>query len=136
MQVLIMGCGRVGAIIATSMAAEGHKVCIIDPNPDNFRRLPTDLLDNAQIVPVIGDGIAEHHLRKAQIEKADVFVAVSGPDTQNALAAQIAQHIFGVPKVVCRINDPGRQEMYTQLGLTVVSPTNHISEMVLEAVRQ
>ena len=136
MQVLIMGCGRIGAIIASSIAAEGHKVCIIDSNPDSFRRLPANLLDDGRIVPVIGKGVLEHHLRSAQIEKADVFVSVSRHDTQNALAAQIAQHVFQVPKVVCLINDPGRHEMYRQLGLTVISPTNHISDMVLEAVHQ
>ncbi len=136
MQVLVMGCGRVGAIIASSLAAEGHRVYILDTDSDRFRRLPADMVESGQIVPVIGDGVQEHHLRRAEIEKADVFVAVSARDTQNALAAQMAKHIFQVPKVVCHINDPGRQEMYTKLGLTVVSPTKHISDMVLEALRQ
>ncbi len=136
MQALIMGCGRVGAIISSALAREGHTVHILDPNPENFRRLPSDLVDQGLIVPVIGDALLEHHLRKAEIEKADIFVALSPRDTQNAFVSQIAKHIFQVSKVICLLNDPGRQEMYSQLGLTVVSPTNFISEMMLETIHR
>ena len=129
-----MGCGRVGSIVASKMAEEGHKVYILDVNPDNFRRLPSGLVDEKRINPVVGDGTLEDHLRKAQIEEADVFIAVSSLDTRNAQAAQIAKHIFNIPKVVARINDPVRQEMYNQLGLVAVSPTKLISDMIVDAV--
>ena len=136
MIVVVMGCGRVGAMVSTSLAEQGDTVHVLDIDPEKFRRLPAELVEKGQIIRVLGDGVQERNLRRARIERATVFVAVSNKDTRNAFASQIAKHIFEVPRVVCRLTDPERQEMYTQLGLTVVSPTEIVSEMLLEAVRE
>ncbi len=132
MKVLVMGCGRAGANVGLTLFREGHEVTIMDPNPQSFLRIPAEF---RQRISVQGDGTLEADLRRAGIEGVDVFVALSARDTRNALAAQMAKHTFGIKKVVCRINDPVRQEMYQELGLEVVSPTKLISEMILHAVR-
>ncbi|MBI2871594.1 MAG: TrkA family potassium uptake protein [Chloroflexi bacterium] len=132
MKVLIMGCGRVGAMVATQLAEEGHEVTIMDPNPESFRRLP----QNTGVVALAGDGTDHEVLRRAGIESMDVFVAVSNRDTLNALAAQIARFTFHTPRVVCRLNDPTRQEIYQELGLEAVSPTQLVSQMILDAIHR
>lgn len=130
MNVVIMGCGRVGARLATMMDAEGHKVTILDIEPYSFRRLPA----NFSGIALVGNGIDEDSLRKAEIEKADVFVAVTQGDNRNVMAAQIAKHIFNVPKVVCRIYDPIREEMYQTLGIKTISPTKVGAELLKEVI--
>ena len=132
MNAVIMGCGRVGARLATLLDAEGHKVTIMDVEPYSFRRLPSSFGGRA----IIGDGTDEDALRKAGIEKADVFVSVTQGDNRNVMAAQIAKHIFSVPKVVCRIYDPIREEMYHDLGLETISPTIVGAKLLKEAIER
>ncbi len=119
MNVVIMGCGRVGAQLAAMLDEGGHKVTIMDREPYSFRRLPANFQGEA----LVGDGTDEDCLRKAGIEEADAFVAVTQGDNRNVMAAQIAKHVFDVPKVVCRIYDPLREELYHTLGLETISPT-------------
>ena len=125
-----MGCGRVGAMIATSLWEEGHKVVVLDANSESLRRLPEELQQEA----IVGDGTLEEHLRKGGIENADAFVAVSTGDTANILAAQMAKHVFQVTKVICRIDDTARYEIYTEMGLKAVSSTRMISDLISQAV--
>jgi len=136
MQVLVIGCGRVGAMVASEMAESGNKVFILDTDADRFQRLSADLIEGERIVPIVGDGTIEEDLQKAEIEEADVCVAVSARETTNLLVAQIAKFIFKVPKVVCRVNDPLKQDMYTELGVVALSPTKLISGMILDAIHQ
>ncbi len=119
MKVIIMGCGRVGAQIAALLDRDGHKVTVLDVEQYSFRRLPENFGGTA----LVGDGTDEDALKKAGIEDADVFVSVTQGDNRNVMAAQIAKHIFNVPKVVCRIYDPLREQMYSVLGLETMSPT-------------
>ena len=133
MKFLIMGCGRIGATVAISLWEEGHQVTVLDIDPDNFFRLPSEMRDE-QGVTLMGDGTISEDVIRAGIQGADVFVAVDLRDSRNALAAQKAKHIFHVPRVVCRIGDPSRQKMYQELGLVAVSPTDATSQMILSAV--
>ncbi|MBI2304781.1 MAG: TrkA family potassium uptake protein [Chloroflexi bacterium] len=128
MRVVIMGCGRVGSRLAMLLDQEGHQVTVIDINSDSFRRLGRDFKGQA----MVGNGIDQDVLRKAGIEEADAFVVVTQGDNRNVMAAQIAKHIFHVPKVVVRIYDPIREEMYHQLGLDTYSPT----KVAAESLRQ
>ncbi len=130
MKVIILGCGRVGARLALQMDQAGHEVTIIDRNQDAFTRLGPDYGGEM----ILGTGIDEEVLRKAGIEHADAFVAVSNGDNTNAMAAQIAQQIFKVPKVVARLYDPVRDETYRTLGLETVSPTNIGVERIKEMI--
>jgi len=128
MKVVIMGCGRVGAQLATLLDKEGHQVTALDTNSYSFRRLPPDFNGTA----LIGNGLDEEALKKAGIEEADAFVAVTQGDNRNVMASQIAKHIFNVPKVVCRIYDPLRRDMYSTLGLEAISPTTIFAQMLKE----
>ncbi len=132
MNIVIMGCGRVGARLASMMDSEGHKVVIIDIEPYAFRRLPSDFNGTA----MVGNGIDVDVLRRAGIEQADAFAAVTQGDNRNVMAAQIAKHIFNVPKVVCRIYDPLREEIYRTLGLETISPTNVGAMLMKEAIEK
>jgi len=132
MRVLIMGCGRVGAALATMLDKDGHRVTILDLNPNQFRRLPPDFGGTS----VVGNGIDQDTLRRAGIESVDAFATVTQGDNRNLMAAQIAKHIFNVPKVVCRIYDPIREETYRSLGLETVSPTIVMSNLLKEVLER
>ena len=128
MKVVIMGCGRVGAQLAGLLDADGHTVTILDTDAYSFRRLPPKFGGTA----LIGNGINEEVLKRAGIEEADAFVAVTQGDNRNVMATQIAKHIFNVPKVICRIYDPLRQELYSTLGLETFSPTTIFAQILKE----
>jgi trk system potassium uptake protein len=119
MKICIMGCGRTGAKLATMLDAEGHEITILDTDEYSFRRLPADFKGTA----LVGDGTNDDTLKKAGIEKTEAFVAVTQGDNRNILAAQIAKHVFKVPKVLLRIYDPLRRELYNNLGMEAFSPT-------------
>ena len=130
MRVVIMGCGRVGARIASILDHNGHDVVVIDTDPLAFRRLAADFKGQT----IIGAGIDEDVLRSAGIEEASAFVAVTNGDNRNIMAAQVARLVFNVPEVVCRIYDPVREDTYRRLGLTTVCPTTAVSALILDHV--
>ena len=131
MKVVIMGCGRVGAWLARLLDVDGHSVTVLDTDPYSFRRLSFPrLLPDFKGTALVGNGIDEEALTWAGIEEADAFVAVTQGDNRNIMAAQIAKHVFNVPKVMCRIYDPLRQELYSTLGLEAISPTTVFAEML------
>jgi trk system potassium uptake protein TrkA len=130
MKAVIMGCGRVGARVASLLDHTGNDVTVIDIDSRAFLRLPTTFGGDT----IIGTGIDEDVLRRAGIEDADAFIAVSNGDNRNIMAAQVARLIFDVPEVVCRIYDPVREDTYRRLGLTTVCPTTTISAMILDSV--
>lgn len=131
MKVVILGCGRVGSTLARSLDAEGHHVTVIDRNQQQFQRLGADFGG----ATVRGTGIDEDVLRRAGIEEADVFVAVTNGDNTSIMASQIVQEIFEVPHVVTRIYDPVREQLYRSLGLDTVCPTTLIAGLVHEKLR-
>jgi len=128
MKVVIMGCGRVGAQLAGLLDSDGHSVTILDTDAYSFRRLPPTFSGTA----LLGNGLNEEALKKAGIEEADAFVAVTQGDNRNVMASQIAKHIFNVPRVICRIYDPLRQELYSTLGLEAFSPTTIFAQILRE----
>ena len=130
MKVIIMGCGRVGAQVAGLLDADGHDVTVLDTDAYSFRRLSPTFGGTA----LIGNGIDEAMLKRAGIEEANVFVALTQGDNRNVMAAQIAKHIFNVPRVICRIYDPLRQELYDTLGIEAFSPTTIFAQLVREKV--
>lgn len=129
MKIVIMGCGRVGAQLANSLDAEGHDVTILDIDAYSFDRF---LSSEFRGTSLLGSGMDEEILRKAEIEKADAFIAVAHGDNRNVMACQMAKHIFHVPKVICRIYDPQRRDMYIPLGIDAVSPTTLVAQMLRE----
>ncbi|HCP60085.1 MAG TPA: TrkA family potassium uptake protein [Dehalococcoidia bacterium] len=132
MKVIIMGCGRVGARLAGLLDIEGHQVTILDTNSYSFRRLPPEFNGTA----LLGNGTDEEALRKAGIEEADAFIAVTQGDNRNVMAAQIAMHIFNVPRVISRIYDPLRRQLYNSLGIEAISPTIIFAQMIKERLEK
>ena len=119
MKVVIMGCGRVGAMLASFLDKDGHDVTVLDTQPSAFRRLPADFGGKRQV----GNGIDQDILARIGVAEADAFVAVTQGDNRNVMATQMAKHLFGVPRTLCRIYDPIREEIYRGLGLETISPT-------------
>lgn len=139
MKILIVGCGRVGSSVAQEMSEAGHEVTVIDWSQEALNKAAARgiLGDKFRGTAVVGDGTDEDLLRRVGIEDADAFVAVTDGDNRNIMAAQIAQYIFNVPKVVCRIYDPIRDDVYSDLGLQTLCPTKvgsaRIKQMLQEA---
>lgn len=119
MYVIIMGCGRVGARLANLLVDAGHDVLVMDVSPGAFERLGRQFPG----ATMVGNGIDSDDLVKAGIERADAFAAVTQGDNRNIMAAQLAKHVYKVPRVVTRIYDPIRQDTFKALGLDAVSPT-------------
>jgi trk system potassium uptake protein TrkA len=132
MKVVIMGCGRVGARLAGLLDIEGHSVTILDINAYSFRRLSPEFGGTA----LVGNGVEEESLQKAGIEEADAFIALTQGDNRNVMAAQIAKHVFNVPKVLCRIYDPLRRELFNSLGIEAFSPTTIFAQMLKEKLEK
>ena len=128
MKVVIMGCGRVGALLAALLDADGHSVTILDTDTYSFRRLPSSFKGTA----LVGSGTNEETLKRAGIQEADVFVALTQGDNRNVMATQTAKHIFNVPRAICRIYDPLRGEMYNTLGIETFSPTTIFAQLLWE----
>ncbi len=130
MRFLIMGCGRVGSGLARSLTDEGHDVTIIDVRQEAFQRLPTRFRGSA----IIGDGLDSAALRRAGVENADIFVSVTQGDNRNLMAAQVAKQIFGVPRVIARVYDDSRAEIFRELGLETLSAPKFVTGLMKEMI--
>ena len=119
MKYIIVGCGRVGSNLAKLLVAEKHDVTVVDENPSSFKRLGNRFGGRVEV----GTGIDYDVLKRAGCENADGFVAVTDGDNRNIMAALIAQRLFHIKKIVCRIYDPPRGQMYRELGIETVCPT-------------
>ncbi len=128
MRVIVMGCGRVGEQVSRLMAAEGHEVVVIDRDPNTLARLGADFKGRK----VRGVGFDRNVMIEAGIEQADAFAATSTSDNANIVAARIARQIFRVPRVVARLYDPRRAEIYRRLGLLTISSTTWGAERIRE----
>jgi trk system potassium uptake protein TrkA len=120
MNVLIVGCGREGSELARSISLQGHSVTIVDVNPANFDRLGPEFRGRT----VQGYSIDRGTLERAGIEQADAFAATTQSDNENIIAARIARDVFGVKRVVARVYNPGRREVYERLGLQSITSTS------------
>ncbi len=119
MKIIIMGCGRVGEQVSRLMAQEGHAVSVIDYDAAALARLGPDFKGQK----IKGIGFDRNVLIQAGIEHAEAFAAASSSDNVNIVAARIARNVFHVPKVVARLYDPRRAEIYRRLGLVTISST-------------
>ena len=136
MKVIIIGCGRLGAWLARLLDADGHQVTVLDTDAYAFRRLSFPGIENEfKGTALVGNGVDQEILKKAGIEEMDVFFALTQGDNLNIMASQIAKYIFKVPRVICRIYDPLRQELYTSLGVEAISPTAIFAGMLRDKLK-
>jgi trk system potassium uptake protein TrkA len=128
--VVIMGCGRVGSSLAASLERQGHGVAVIDRDAKAFRRLNSDFRGDQ----VVGIGFHRDVLRRAGAEHAEAFAAVSNGDNSNIIAARVARETFGIERVVARIYDERRAEVYERLGIPTVATVPWTANRLLKSV--
>ena len=127
-RVIIMGCGRVGTLLTQELAKQGHDVTVIDKNPSAFSRLPPGF----DARTLVGLGFDREVLEDAGIKEADAFLAVSSGDNSNIVSARVARETYHVPKVIARIYDPTRADIYERLNIPTVSTTRWgVKQMIL-----
>lgn len=132
MDVLIMGCGRLGAELAVTLEEDGHQVTVLDVDKFAFDHLPPSFKGRK----VLGDGTDQDTLRRAGADKADAFIAATRGDNRNALAAQIAKHVFQIRRVGSVIFDPIREEVYHGFGLRTINPTKIEAKLLRESIER
>jgi trk system potassium uptake protein TrkA len=130
LKIIIMGCGRVGSQVSWLLLSQGHEVTVIDHDTNALAKLGSDFKGKV----VRGLGFDRNALLEADIEQAEGFVAASSSDNANIVAARIARNIFHVPRVVARLYDPLRAEVYQRLGLTTISTTGWGAERIVEVI--
>ena len=119
MKIVIVGCGRVGAVLAETLDHDGHEVVILDLVTRAFDRLPDDFRGAA----IRGDGTDEGTLRRAGAAGADVLLALTEGDNRNVMAAQVAIESLGIGKAMAKVNDPVRAAAYAELGIATICRT-------------
>ncbi len=130
MHVVVVGCGRVGSGLATTLESQGHSVAIIDRKPQAFRRLPPDFAGRS----IVGVGFDRTCLQEAGIETAGALAAVTNGDNSNILVARTGREYFGVERVVARIYDQRRAAIYERLGISTVATVGWAIERVLRRI--
>jgi trk system potassium uptake protein TrkA len=132
MRIIVIGCGRVGARVAAELDQRGEKVTVIDISARAFSRLPQSFGGET----VRGNGTDEDVMRGAGAEQADLVMTLTEGDNRNALAAQLAKHTFGAPRVIAKINDPLRGEAYRALGLETICRTVILGDALVTAATE
>jgi len=130
MRYVIVGCGRVGSALAKLLDSDGHEVIVVDENPAAFKRLGSKFKGHE----VVGTGIDYDVLKRAGAASADGFVAVTNGDNRNIMAALIAQRMFKIKRIVARIYDPPRGQMYRELGVQTVCPTTVGAKLIRDVL--
>lgn len=132
MRVIIVGCGRVGARTAAELDERGDHVTLIDIEQRAFSRLPSSFGG----VTVRGSGTDEDILRGAGAEMADLLISLTEGDNRNVMAAQLGKHVFGIPRVIAKINDAVRADAYRSLGLETICRTVILADALVTAAAE
>jgi trk system potassium uptake protein TrkA len=123
--VVVLGCGRLGSHIATELSKARNNVIVVDRSKDAFDLLSSDFSG----FQIIGDATEQEVLRNAKVDKADVVAAVTNNDNANLMVAQVAKEIFGVKRVLARVSDPLKGEIYEESGVRILCPTTVSAEI-------
>lgn len=127
-----MGSGRTGSLLASMLSDVGHSVVVIDWDRRAFARLATNYAGET----VEGNGVDQQVLRQAGIEFADAFVAATSGDNRNIMASQVAKDVFRVPRVIARIKDPDRADIFGHDEIMIDCRTSQGTKALLDLVRQ
>ena len=128
--VIIVGCGRLGSILANRLSSAGHRVVVVDRRESAFDKLSNEFSG----FQIVGDASEMAILRAARIEQADHVFAATTEDNLNLMVAQVAKVIFRVPNVVARVYDPTRESIYSEFGIDTISPTQLSSDAFLHEI--
>ncbi len=118
--------------MAGLLEQEGHSVTVLDINEASFRRLPAGFRGNR----VVGNGMDARTLEKAGVATTDAFLAVTQGDNRNYFASQMAHEVYGVKRVLCRVYDPVREEIFRDLGLETFSPTSFGAQIMVDMLHK
>jgi trk system potassium uptake protein TrkA len=130
MNIVVVGCGRVGSYLAELLNTEGHNVAVIDKDINSFDRLSSGFKGQC----IHGDALDIDILNKAKIENADALASVTNSDSLNATIAMIAKKKFLVPKIAIRVFDPSDAEVYRKLGICITSPTEWAANFIRDVL--
>lgn len=128
--IIIVGCGRLGGILANQLSSAGHRVVIVDQRAGAFDKLSADFSG----FKIQGDATEQRILREAGIEKTDCLFAATTEDNTNLMVAQIAQVEFQVRTVMARVYDPRREAIYAEFGIETISPTKLSAQAFLDVI--
>lgn len=128
--IVIVGCGRVGSLLANELSRSGNSVVVIDREEAVFDNLSADFSG----FRINGDATHTAVLKEAKLKNADILIATTHDDNVNLMVAQVARKIFNVPHVQARVFDPKREEVYAQLGIDTICPTSVAADLFLKAV--
>jgi trk system potassium uptake protein TrkA len=129
--VIIVGCGRLGAMLANQLSSSGSNVVVVDRDEASFNNLSTEFSG----FRITGEAAELATLRRAKIDKADCLLAITPHDSVNLMVAQVARTVYQVPKVIARVFDPSRQAVYHEFGIETICPTQLSAEMFLSALQ-
>ncbi|KAF2958439.1 potassium transporter TrkA [Thermotoga sp. Ku-13t] len=125
--IVIVGCGRIGSIVATKLSVSGSNVVVIDSDETALESLPEEFTG----FKLIGDVTEISVLRDAKLDKADVLLALTGDDNTNFMVASVAKRFFGVKRVIARVNEPANEDIFKEFDIEIVSPTRLAAMKVL-----
>lgn len=130
--IVVVGCGRLGSLLANGLSGQGHSVVVIDRRAEAF----DDLSAEFSGFKVVGDAVESETLRKARAVDADCLIAAAEEDNVNLMVAQVAKDVFQVKRVIARVAEPARELAYRQLNIETVSPTSLAGDYVLQSLAQ
>jgi trk/ktr system potassium uptake protein len=130
MRIVILGCSGLGAQLAVRLESKNHDVAVLDRDGGSFVRLGPEFKGKR----IVGDGLDLDSLLEAGIDGADAFIACTSGDNRNLTACQFARELFGVPKVISKVSDPLRGQIYADMGLLTVSPTVFGADLLHDAL--
>ena len=128
--IVVVGCGRLGSILASKLSAEGNSVVVIDLDESNFDNLGGEFSG----FQIVGDATELAVLRTAKADKADCLLAVTDSDNINIMVAQIGKKLFELPTVLARVFDPNREAIYRDFGIETISPTQLSAEAFVKTI--
>ena len=131
MRVLIIGCGRVGSVLANRLDEEGHQVVILDKNQQAFRRLSEKFSGERRI----GNGLVEEYVRPALKKEVDILFVMTDKDNINLMIAQWVKKKFSVKRVITEVHDSILAGLYKELGVETVCPTDLVLKELMETIK-
>ncbi|MGB7520934.1 MAG: NAD-binding protein [Spirulinaceae cyanobacterium] len=126
--IVVVGCGRVGGLLAYRLSAKGNSVVVIDPEEGSFNGLTSEFSG----FQIVGDASEVEVLQRAKVAQADCLLAVTDQDNINLMVAQVAKSVFNVSTVLARVFDPARENIYQDFGIATISPTKLSAEAFLQ----
>ncbi len=126
--IVVIGCGRLGSLLAAQLSAQGHSVVVIDRNEAAFENLSGEFSG----FQIVGDAAELATLKQAKADKANCLLAVTREDNVNLMVAQIGKTVFEIPAVLARVFDPAREAIYAEFDIETISPTQLSADLFLQ----